>query len=95
MTGQNNFTPYFELGHHVATAVADAASHGPRDGGGQPPTPRLSASGTAANAGGPGASEAIRYGTTERRRATTPGGNIITPGSNFDASEVDRSVFAY
>ena len=25
----------------------------------------------------------------ERRRATTPGA-VITPGSNFDASEVDR-----
>jgi hypothetical protein len=70
-------------GHH--------ASATPREGGGQPQTVRLSASGTASGAGGPGASEARRY-EAERRRATTPGGagGVITPGSNFDNSEVDR-----
>ena len=54
----------------------------------QPQTPRLNASGTATGgAGGPGP------GPTNRR-ATTPGaGGVITPGSNFDASEVDRYVF--
>ena len=49
----------------------------------QPQTPRLNASGTATGGvGGPGPTP---------RRATTPGaGGVITPGSNFDASEVDR-----
>merc|ERR1719510_1434435 len=55
---------------------------------GQPQTPRLNASGTATGGvGGPGP------GPTPRR-ATTPGaGGVITPGSNFDASEVDSEDF--
>jgi len=52
----------------------------------QPQTPRLNASGTATGGvGGPGPTP---------RRATTPGaGGVITPGSNFDASEVDSEDF--
>merc|ERR1719510_2865487 len=59
----------------------------------QPQTPRLSASGTAAGGVGPGPGEARIY-DSERRRATTPGaGGVITPGSGFDASEVDSEDF--
>ena len=90
------------LGHHnqgggdggrVATLPRGG---GDRGGGGeagevgrQPQTPRLSASGTAP--GGPGPGDSRLYEVQERRRATTPGA-VITPGSNFDTSEVDRLV---
>lgn len=70
---------------------------GDRGGGGeagevgrQPQTPRLSASGTAP--GGPGPGDSRLYEVQERRRATTPGA-VITPGSNFDTSEVDSEDF--
>ena len=85
------------LGHHnqdggggsrVATLPrggGDRAEAG--EVGRQPQTPRLSASGTAP--GGPGPGDSRLYEVQERRRATTPGA-VITPGSNFDTSEVDR-----
>ena len=71
------------LGHHTQGGATLERS---REAPPQPQTPRLSASGTAP--GGPGPGESRLY-ETERRRATTPGA-VITPGSNFDTSEVDR-----
>lgn len=72
------------LGHHTQSGTLPPP---------QPQTPRLSASGTAPGGPGPGPESSVgRLYESERRRATTPGA-VITPGSNFDTSEVDSEDF--
>lgn len=74
----------FFAGHHTPGAASRDPSGEQR--GPQPPTPRMSASGAA--------SSEARSLYDQRRGASTPGGGGgdrgITPGSNFDTSEVDR-----
>lgn len=78
------------LGHHGQSAGGAVNPQTPQ-------TPRLSASGTAPGGpGGPPDSSRLfdndRPTGGGRPRATTPGA-VITPGSNFDTSEVDSEDF--